>query len=123
MPEVDLGAVRERLLTEERRITEEIEALDERAREEQAPGEAAFGSGEQLADDAALAVEREKDQALRRNLKAVLLDIRGALTNLDRGTYGRCDSCGEPISPQRLAALPHTTLCIKCKTKAEKARY
>jgi RNA polymerase-binding transcription factor DksA len=119
----DLRAVRERLLADERRIAEEIEALDERAREEQSPGETAFGSGEQLADDAALAVEREKDQALRRGLTSVLSDIRGALSKLERGTYGRCDSCGELISPQRLRALPHASLCITCKAKAERTRY
>ena len=122
MSVTDLPAVREKLLAEEQRVAEEIESLDERAREEQSPGETAFGSGEQLADDASLAVEREKDQALRRNLRALLLDVRAALNKLDRGTYGTCDSCGQPISPQRLQALPHTTLCIACKTKAEQRR-
>ena len=120
MFEGDAGIVRERLLADERRIVEEIESLDERAREEQSPGEMA---GEQLADDAALTVEREKDQAHRRGLQAALSDIRSALTKLERGDYGRCDSCGEPINPQRLRALPHASLCIKCKAKSERARY
>lgn len=116
----NLGGVRERLLTDERRIVEEIESLDDRAREEQSPGEAA---GEQLADDAVLTVEREKDQAHRRGLQAVLFDVRHALAKLDRGDYGRCDSCGEAINPQRLRALPHASLCIRCKSRAERARY
>ena len=27
---------------------------------------------------------------------------------------GRCAGCGEPIAPERLDALPATTLCVRC---------
>jgi RNA polymerase-binding protein DksA len=40
--------------------------------------------------------------------------IRAALARLDRGTYGICEVCGEPIDPERLAVLPETTRCILC---------
>lgn len=45
-----------------------------------------------------------------------------ALTKLDQGTYGACEDCGEPISFDRLEALPFAILCIACQRKREVAR-
>jgi DnaK suppressor protein len=39
-----------------------------------------------------------------------------ALERLERGTYGYCLTCGEPIDPERLMIVPHTQLCWGCKT-------
>ncbi|MBV9282620.1 MAG: TraR/DksA C4-type zinc finger protein [Chloroflexi bacterium] len=36
------------------------------------------------------------------------------------GTYGRCGSCGEPISPRQLRALPFAVLCIQCQSEADR---
>jgi DnaK suppressor protein len=33
--------------------------------------------------------------------------------------FGRCEQCGEDIGFDRLDALPHARLCIKCKAKEE----
>ena len=33
--------------------------------------------------------------------------------------FGLCEQCGEPIGFDRLDALPHARLCIKCKAKEE----
>jgi RNA polymerase-binding transcription factor DksA len=45
--------------------------------------------------------------------------IRAALQRIDDGSYGQCVTCGEPIAPRRLAALPYATQCIACVTRAE----
>jgi RNA polymerase-binding transcription factor len=45
--------------------------------------------------------------------------IRAALQRMADGSYGRCVTCGEPIAPRRLAALPYATQCIACVTRAE----
>lgn len=45
---------------------------------------------------------------------AELGDISRALARLDAGDYGICTSCGEPINPGRLEALPYAELCIAC---------
>lgn len=68
-------------------------------------------------------VESERNWALRlgdrdRRLAA---KIEAALERLDKGTYGVCEGCGRPISAARLKARPVTTLCIDCKTEAERA--
>lgn len=117
-----MAALRERLHADEARLTAQIAVLDERAREAQTPDEVAFSTQETLQDEASLAVDREKDQAVLRGLQGVLRDVRAALTKLDRGGYGRCDTCGQPIDPRRLAAVPQASLCLACQAKAERAR-
>jgi DnaK suppressor protein len=47
----------------------------------------------------------------------ILVAIDEALLRLDKGTYGICRDCGEPIAPARLAAIPWTRVCITCKEK------
>jgi DnaK suppressor protein len=47
----------------------------------------------------------------------ILQAIEEALVRLDKGTYGVCRDCGEPISAPRLSAIPWTRVCITCKEK------
>jgi DnaK suppressor protein len=47
----------------------------------------------------------------------ILQAIEEALGRLDKGTYGICRDCGEPIAPARLNAIPWTRVCITCKEK------
>jgi DnaK suppressor protein len=47
----------------------------------------------------------------------ILQAIEEALARLDKGSYGMCRDCGEPISPARLNAIPWTRVCITCKEK------
>ena len=46
--------------------------------------------------------------------------IKQAITRIDHGQYGICQVCGEPISRERLEALPYSNMCIKCASKAER---
>jgi DnaK suppressor protein len=64
--------------------------------------------------------EREKTLALIRTLENKLESIQQALRLAEKGTYGICERCGERIDPARLEALPHTTLCVKCKSQMER---
>jgi RNA polymerase-binding transcription factor DksA len=41
------------------------------------------------------------------------------LRRISDGTYGNCVQCGKVISKKRLAAIPHTELCIDCQKKNE----
>jgi DnaK suppressor protein len=49
-----------------------------------------------------------------------LAHIDAALRRIEDGTYGSCENCGKPISPERLEAMPWATLCIDCKRLAER---
>jgi RNA polymerase-binding protein DksA len=65
--------------------------------------------------------EREKDLSILEQVEARLEDVGRALRRLDEGTYGTCEVCGEPIGPERLAALPAATLCVRDQARAERA--
>ena len=47
----------------------------------------------------------------------ILQAIEEALWRIDKGTFGACRDCGEPIAPARLNAIPWTRVCITCKEK------
>ncbi|MGZ8151746.1 MAG: TraR/DksA family transcriptional regulator [Methylovulum sp.] len=45
--------------------------------------------------------------------------IKQAIARINRGEYGICKVCGEPIKEERLKVLPYSSLCIKCASKAD----
>ncbi len=61
--------------------------------------------------------ELERGRAIDQRLKIQLAEIEHALEKVDKGTYGICDVCGQPIAPERLKALPYTGFCLSCKSK------
>jgi len=58
-----------------------------------------------------------QERARRRQTE--LQRIAAALQRLDRGEYGDCLDCGEPIDVRRLDMDAAVTLCIRCATARE----
>jgi DnaK suppressor protein len=54
---------------------------------------------------------------LRQTDAKILQAIEEALQRIDKGTYGICRDCGNPIAEARLNAIPWTRVCINCKEK------
>ena len=46
--------------------------------------------------------------------------IDRALARIADGTYGTCESCGNPIGKGRAMAFPRATLCLTCKQREER---
>jgi DnaK suppressor protein len=65
-------------------------------------------------------LDREIDYTLEENSERLLAAIDSSLQRIDDGTYGTCQSCGQPIGAERLDALPYSTQCIDCKRKEER---
>ncbi|MHC1578309.1 MAG: TraR/DksA family transcriptional regulator [Dehalococcoidia bacterium] len=108
----------ERLKREKAELLEKIEqsrALGQPSveRKEGSP----FGKREEGADEAS---ELEKRLALRQRLEESLKEVEHALEKYEAGTYGLCDSCGQPIEQARLEAMPQASLCLKCKESETK---
>ena len=51
---------------------------------------------------------------------SLLAQNERALARIEAGTYGVCESCGEPIGKARLQAFPRATLCVACKQREER---
>lgn len=43
--------------------------------------------------------------------------IREALIRIESGSYGTCSDCGQPISAERLTAVPFAVTCVGCKAR------
>lgn len=55
-------------------------------------------------------------QVQRRQSDAHLMRaIEDALTRINRGSFGVCEACKQPISRARLEAVPWTRVCRDCK--------
>ena len=65
-----------------------------------------------FADLGQVAAEQGENQALAAQLRNELAEVELALKKLDDGTYGLCETCGEPIAPARLEAMPAARFCI-----------
>jgi len=76
-----------------------------------------IGFGKRVGDGTTEAVERLATTATARSIAASITDIDRALVKVDEGTYGICDSCGDPIGEARLDALPAASLCVGCASK------
>lgn len=56
---------------------------------------------------------------LRERERGLLAKIQQALDKIEQGIYGECESCGEEIGVNRIAARPVAELCIDCKAEQE----
>jgi len=68
-------------------------------------------------DSVEQAQERENDEvvdAIGNETALSIRAIRAALERIENGTYGACNSCGEPIGEARLRAIPEATRCSGC---------
>jgi RNA polymerase-binding protein DksA len=54
------------------------------------------------------------------NERQSLYELDDALKRIEEGTYGVCEDCKGLIAKNRLKAIPHTRLCVKCQEKREK---
>jgi DnaK suppressor protein len=77
-------------------------------------------AGDDTADAGTKAFERERELALTQNARDLLDQGERALARIDAGTYGVCESCGQPIGKARLLAFPRATLCVRCKQREER---
>ena len=65
-------------------------------------------------EGATLAFERQHVAALAQAAREHLADIDAALSRLAEGSYGTCQTCGQPIGAERLTARPAARTCIGC---------
>ena len=63
---------------------------------------------------------QDRRRALIGQMEERLEEIQAALVRIEAGTFGICTSCGKPIPPGRLMALPHAELCVSCQSRLER---
>lgn len=122
-----MGAVESEELTDEQ--TEELNrrllSLRDELQEQQARG---ANNVEAVAPDDAIGrltrLDAMQQQGMaieeRRRREVRLQQIAAALAAIDRGEYGLCRRCEEPIGIRRLRARPESPFCMPCTGGLEK---
>ncbi len=75
-----------------------------------------------MADQGTDTMEREMAFSLASREGRYLHHLNEALDRIENGKYGHCRNCNDEINKKRLEAVPHATLCIKCKSIEEKKK-
>lgn len=102
-------------LAAERRVTlERLAALTDDFDTLVAASEGSNADDEHDPEGATIAFERSQLDALVRQGRTNLAEVDAALERLERGTYGICEQCGQPIAAGRLEARPTARTCIGC---------
>jgi DnaK suppressor protein len=78
------------------------------------------GAGQDQADMGASSFERDHELTVVNSERDKLNQIERALNRIQDGSYGQCESCGQPIGKMRLMAFPRATLCMTCKQREER---
>lgn len=114
MKKKDLDTIRKLLVDERAKISRHLESLSDSAEEDlQDPN-----MGDPV-DIASQEISQANIQKIGKRETYLLKKIDLALKKMDEGSYGDCESCGEPIAVARLMARPVAQLCIDCKTEQE----
>ena len=123
MNDKDIQHFRERLMEERKSVLDELEWVESNyigSSQRDSSGEVS-GQATHPADMGTDSIERDKAYLIGDTSGEALEDIDEALEKLGKDAYGKCESCGQSIARERLEAVPHAKLCLKCKTEEERA--
>lgn len=114
----ELEAVRGDIAAEVERLKAEIHGAEGQIAE--LVRNSGDGAGDDQVDSGSKAFEREHEMTIANNAREALAQNEHALERIADGTYGMCESCGNPIGKRRLQAFPRATLCLSCKQQQER---
>jgi DnaK suppressor protein len=113
-----LTRIREQLMAKKEDLEQELKAIADQSPKNKAEYDATFPDlGDKTDENAAEVAEYSANLTLENTLEKVLEDVNEAIDRLDKGTYGICKYCKNPIAEKRLIARPVSSACIDCKKK------
>jgi DnaK suppressor protein len=114
----ELDEVLEELTTARTHSSEVLEAAE--AELDGLMKDSGDGAGQDQADVGATSFERDHELTVVNSERDKINQIDRAFARIEDGSYGVCESCGEPIGKMRLMAFPRATLCMTCKQREER---
>jgi RNA polymerase-binding protein DksA len=106
-------SIRAQLESELKRFAEELTQVQTSASSSEERREGSpFGKREEEATET---LELEKRLTLENRIRQEISGIEHALEKFEKGTYGLCENCGQPIAPGRLEVRPQAAYCVNCK--------
>ena len=114
---INVDALAELLAAERIRAIEQVASLTADLNEIINASTSVATDDEHDPEGATIAFERAQVAAIIDQARGRLADLDRAIVRLREGTYGRCEVCGQPIAPERLAARPAARTCIACASR------
>ncbi|WP_428053493.1 TraR/DksA family transcriptional regulator [Candidatus Avelusimicrobium facis] len=71
-------------------------------------------------DVASQSLDKEILFELSGNSHNTIGQIEAALRKIEKGIYGRCELCRQPIPKKRIKALPFARYCVNCQHSSER---
>jgi RNA polymerase-binding transcription factor DksA len=113
----DIQYFRTKLETEKKLLEGELATVGHKNPDNPAGWEATSGGIQvDTADENEVAdkmEELEENELILDQLEKQLMDVTAALEKIEKGTYGICETSGEPIEKDRLEASPSARTCKK----------
>ena len=114
----ELAEVRSELDADRARLRSELNLAEHELQD--LMRDAGDGAGNDQADVGSTTFERDQEISLANNARDMLAQTERAIARIEDGSYGVCESCGEPIGKMRVMAYPRATLCLSCKQRQER---
>ncbi|MFE4600123.1 TraR/DksA family transcriptional regulator [Kitasatospora indigofera] len=114
VPRPGLGAAYERLIADRAATLDQIAGLRSDFAEIVEANALVAVDDEHDPEGSSTAFERAQVASLLAQAEEHLAELDQAQERLERGDYGRCEGCGEPIPTERLEARPATRTCVLC---------
>jgi len=115
-----INKIKRDLLTRKEQVLEDLKDItkkDEYSKDEHKAKFPDFGN--KIDENAQEISEYSTNLATEKVLENALRDINNALERIDKGTYGICKYCQQPIGKKRMLARPVASACVACKIKLQ----
>lgn len=118
--EQTVAEIKEQLLKQKKQIMIDLGTLSRVDAHESDDRSASFPDyGDKPDENAQEISDYSTNIVTQRVLEKSLEDIEKALSRIEKGTYGTCKYCQNPINERRLLARPTASSCITCKTELQ----
>lgn len=118
MDKKTLKNIEKMLLSKKEELKKELEAIASKDESKEGNYRSRFPKYGEKEDENATEVAVYTDRlAIEDTLEKDLRDVKTALENIKKGTYGFCKYCKKPIDVKRLLIRPTSSSCVECKKK------
>ena len=111
-----LKKIKALLIAEKAKLEKELEKFSKKKSGSDGDYDTTFPDyGDKEDENAAEVADYVVNLSLEENLEKTLRDANLALEKLEKGEYGICKYCKNPIEEKRLLARPTSSSCMSCK--------
>ncbi len=117
LPQKTLTKIKSLLLRRQKEVDDQLKALEN---DDPIIMAAEMVEASESGTDSWMAEVHGRITSVKNDLVDLSSKIRISLLQIKKGTYGKCERCGNPIEAERLEAMPTASLCISCSNKKTK---